>query len=58
MHPINAFIVDDEFQSRNILNKMLGQNFPEICMVGQAATVEEAVIGIKQMGQLTYNKNK
>jgi two-component system LytT family response regulator len=43
-----AYIVDDEFQSRNFLNKMLEQYFPEIKLVGQAATVEDAFQGIKK----------
>lgn len=52
MQLTTAYIVDDEFQSRNFLNKMLEQYFPEIKVVGQASTVEEALVGIKK-----YNPN-
>jgi two-component system LytT family response regulator len=45
---IKAFIVDDEFQSRNFLNNMLMQYFPEIGQVGQASTVSEGLKGIKE----------
>ncbi len=48
MQPIKAIIVDDELQSRNLLNKMLEQYFPEISIVSEASTVEEAINGIKQ----------
>ena len=50
--PANAlkvFIVDDEFQSRNLLSKLLLENFPQIVIAGQAATVEEAIAGIKEL---------
>ena len=39
---IKAFIVDDEYQGRIILSKMLLQHLPEIRLVGEAETVEEA----------------
>jgi two-component system LytT family response regulator len=52
VQPIKAFIVDDELQSRNFLNKMLQEYFPEISLAGQASTVEEALQGIKK-----YNPN-
>jgi two-component system LytT family response regulator len=45
---LKAFIVDDEFQSRNFLAGLLSQNFPEIELTGQAATVKEGVYGIKK----------
>lgn len=45
---MKAFVIDDEFQSRNLLNKMLVQCFPEITVVGEAATVEEGLLGIRQ----------
>ncbi|HTD40466.1 MAG TPA: LytTR family DNA-binding domain-containing protein [Mucilaginibacter sp.] len=48
MSVIKAFIVDDEFQSRNLLIKMLQQYFPEIRVTGQAATVEEGLEGIRK----------
>jgi two-component system, LytTR family, response regulator len=44
---IKAFIIDDELQSRNFLAKMLQQYLPEVNIVGQAATVEEGLSGIK-----------
>ena len=43
MQPTKAFIIDDEIQSRIFLNKMLQQYFPEILIVGEASTVEEAM---------------
>lgn len=52
MQAIKTLIIDDEFQSRNFLNKMLEQYFPEISVVGQASTVEEGLQGIKE-----YNPN-
>jgi two-component system LytT family response regulator len=48
MQSLTAFIIDDEFQSRNILHKMLQQYLPEIRLVGQAATVEQGLQGIKE----------
>lgn len=48
MSGIKAFIVDDEFQSRNLLIKMLQQYFPEIHLSGEAATVEEGLEGIQK----------
>lgn len=48
MHQIKAFIIDDEFQSRSVLHKMLRQYFPEISLVGQASTVENGLQGIKE----------
>jgi two-component system LytT family response regulator len=44
---LKAFIIDDEFQSRNFLNNMLQQHFPEITLAGQASTVEEGLKGIE-----------
>ena len=52
MQEIKAFIIDDEFQSRSVLQNMLHQYFPEISVVGQASTVEKGVQGIKE-----YNPN-
>ncbi|MDQ2720383.1 MAG: LytTR family DNA-binding domain-containing protein [Bacteroidota bacterium] len=49
---LKAFIIDDEFQGRNFLNKMLQQYFPEISVAGEAATVKEGLWGIKE-----YNPN-
>lgn len=48
MQPIKAFIIDDELQSRNFLNKMLQQHFPEIIIAGNASKVEEGLHGIKE----------
>jgi two-component system LytT family response regulator len=45
---LKAFIIDDEFQSRNFLNNILQQYFPDISLVGQASTVEEGLKGIKE----------
>jgi two-component system LytT family response regulator len=45
---LKAYIVDDEFQSRNFLAGLLSQNFPEIELTGQAATVKEGIFGIKK----------
>ena len=42
----SVFIVDDEFQSRLVLAKMLPHYFPDLSIAGQAGTVEEAVEGI------------
>jgi two-component system LytT family response regulator len=44
---LKAFIVDDEFQSRNFLQNMLHQYFPEIILSGQASTVEDGYNGIQ-----------
>ncbi len=45
---LKAFIVDDEYQSRNFLSNLLAQNFPEIELSGQAASVSEGIDGIKK----------
>ncbi len=39
---IHALIVDDEFQSRKLITKMLSRFFPEINNITEAATVDEA----------------
>jgi two-component system LytT family response regulator len=44
----SVFIVDDEYQSRLVLAKMLPHYFPEVKVLGEAATVAEAVAGIKR----------
>jgi two-component system LytT family response regulator len=46
---IRAFIVDDEFQSRNLLQKLLEQYLPEISLVGVASTVEKGLQGIRDL---------
>jgi two-component system, LytTR family, response regulator len=48
MWAVKAFIIDDEFQSRNFLKNMLQQYFPEIAMAGEASTVKEGLQGIKE----------
>jgi len=49
VHPtLNVFIVDDEFQSRNLLCKLLTDNFPNVTITGQASNIKEALEGIKQ----------
>lgn len=40
---ISVFIVDDEFQSRKLITKMLARFFPEITAITEAATVNEAL---------------
>jgi len=47
--PLNVFVVDDEFQSRNLLCKLLLDNFQDIHIVGQAANVNEAIEGINKL---------
>lgn len=39
---INALIVDDEFQSRKLVAKMLSRFFPEINSITEASSVDEA----------------
>jgi len=48
MAALKAFIVDDEFQSRNFLGNLLAQHFPDIELTGQAATVKDGLSGIKK----------
>jgi two-component system LytT family response regulator len=45
---ISAFIVDDEFQSREVISLMLASIFPEIKIVGQADAIKEALAGIQK----------
>lgn len=45
---MKALIVDDEFQSRSILQQMMQRYFPEINLVGQASSVAEGLFGIKE----------
>lgn len=45
---ISAFIVDDEFQSREVISLMLAGMFPEIKIVGLVGTVKEALAGIEK----------
>lgn len=46
---ITAVIIDDETQSRFVLQTLIAQNFPEIELIGEAANVDEAY-------QLVLNK--
>lgn len=39
MQPLNVFIVDDEFQSRNLLRVLLIENFQNINITGEASNV-------------------
>jgi two-component system, LytTR family, response regulator len=45
---MKALIIDDELQSRNLLQQMLQQYFTEINIVGQASTVQEGLQKIKK----------
>src|SRR3990172_2274111 len=45
---IRAVIVEDEKKSREVLNKLIQKNCPDLNVVGMAATVEEAVAVIKK----------
>ena len=44
--PVRVFIADDEFQSRQVIIKLLDRYFTDFEVVGQAAAVEEAISGI------------
>jgi two-component system LytT family response regulator len=46
---VKAFIVDDEFQSRNLLSKLLSGLAPDIQLIGQASSVDEAYISINDL---------
>lgn len=46
---VSVFIVDDEYQSRLVIVKFLIRYFPGLQVVGQAATIEEAVEGINTL---------
>lgn len=48
MQPLKAIVIDDETPSRNFLTKMLQQYFPEVSIVGDAATVEEGLEKIRE----------
>ena len=52
---IKTLIVDDEFQGRTFLDKVITKLFPELTIIGQAATIQEAVnIISKQEPQLVF----
>ncbi|SRR5258706_7260056 len=40
---IKTLIVDDEFQGRNFLEKVIVKLFPDLTIIGQAATIGEAI---------------
>jgi two-component system LytT family response regulator len=46
---VNALIVDDEFQSRNLLHKMLQKHFPDMGIISQASNVAEGLQGIQEL---------
>jgi two-component system LytT family response regulator len=46
---IKALIVDDEFQSRNLLSKLILDLAPDINIVGQASSVDEAFVSINDL---------
>ena len=46
IHAITTFIIDDEFQSRNFLHKMLQQYLPELEVAGEASSVKDGLKGI------------
>lgn len=45
---IKVLIVDDEFQGRNFLDKIITKLFPDLTVVGQAAAVSEALSVIEE----------
>lgn len=47
---LTALIVDDEFQSRNYLSKLLLMAAPEVKLIGQAASGDEAFEAINELG--------
>jgi two-component system, LytTR family, response regulator len=47
--PLKAVLVDDEFQSRNLLSKLLANYAPDIHVVGQASSVDEAYTAIQDL---------
>lgn len=50
MQPLlHVFVVDDEFRSRNLLCKLLLENFQNIIIAGQASDVQEAIEGINSL---------
>ena len=46
---ITAFIVDDEFQSRNLLAKLIAGRFEGVQLIGQAGTIEESFTSINDL---------
>jgi len=53
--PITAILVDDESNSRHVLRTLLERNFPEIDILGEAASAAEAFQLIQKVGpQLVF----
>ncbi len=46
---VTALIVDDEFLSRNYLSKLILLSSPDVKIVGQAATTDEAFVAINDL---------
>src|SRR5215831_1164327 len=46
---IRTFIVEDEYQNRNLLSKMLSDSGQNIQLVGFATNVKEAIEGIAKL---------
>ena len=44
---MKVLIIDDEFQSRKLVAKMLSLYFPALDVAGEAATVQEAILAIQ-----------
>jgi len=44
---MKALIIDDEFQSRKLIAKMLSLYFPTLDVAGEAATVQEALLAMQ-----------
>ena len=52
---IKTLIVDDEFQGRTFPDKVITKLFPELTIIGDAATIQEAVdIISKQEPELVF----
>jgi len=45
-NPVKVFVVDDEYQSRSLLCRLLTDHFPGIIIAGQASNVQEGLEGI------------
>jgi len=48
VNQLKVFIVDDEYQSRNLLSKLLTEHFPDVIVTGQAPDVAEGIAGINK----------
>jgi two-component system, LytTR family, response regulator len=49
---LKALIVDDEYQGRSFMQRILEKEHPEVEVVGQASSIEETIVGIQN-----YNPN-